>query len=551
MKKTFIIAFAMFLGTATFAQKEAVSESYDRSAITMYLLDYDANKYQRQTVDEFQIVKMQEKFDDNELSTRILDVRSSLGATVNHEAKIKAIIEKIAKDKLVNQVIAKWFDRKEDGTMGVKTIQERGLYNADDQDVITAGNTKRGMAAVMDMGMTLINKSYFHIVDFADIKSHTDLGLDPVKERHGWQAIVNGYLFKINLDDATMNTLYEDMWIYDEDDEATRKAKKEKFDNYEFQIVPIATVTAPALMQMQAGPESSLGKFIPQKSDEQLFKELMQKGYDRTVFLLENKVPDLRVRVNLFNDRPLEAKIGKKEALKRDQRFFIYEYIYNEETKGTDQSRKGVVRAKKVVDNRQVATGTSPMSKFYQIHGGNLEKGMLMEQKNDRGIGVQGRFHIGEIGGAGAKVTWNPNPMLNILPVSQLKVYGMVATQSKEYTGTDYSFMRLGGGITKGWYFARMFNFELGAGYVMESATVANVDGSINVAWLTFGGEVGVNALHWLRLFAGADFHAPMTNATDADGAEYHNVDGTTAAYTDFFENRTGLSINLGLSIEF
>ncbi|HON19212.1 MAG TPA: hypothetical protein PK990_08630 [Salinivirgaceae bacterium] len=555
MKRISIFASFLLMFSGAWSAEKPTTDKYDRSAMTIYLLDYDANKYHNKTLEEWKIVKMSEKFDDNELSTRILVCRDMITSSTTMDDKAKAVLAKIKKEKLANQVIAKWFDRQPDGTMGVRVIHERGMYNAKDQDVLTAGKSKRGIDQIKDMGMQLINKSYFHVVDFADIKSHTDLNMDPVKEQHGWTAVVNGYLFKIVFDDATMLDLFENMWIYEDDSPETAKAKKEKFDNYDFNVELVATVSAPAVLSMQYGPEHPLGKYLVQKSDDELFRELMQKGYDRTVFLLENKVPDLRVKVNVFDIQPIRAKIGKKEALKRDQRYFVYEYVYNENTKESEPVRKAVIRAKKVVDNRMVATGESPTSTFYQIHGKKVEPGLLMEQRNDRGIGIQPRLHIGEMGGYGFKLAWNPNPMLNIIPMNQVKVFGTLAFESKEYDltsygslSTEYSFMRWSVGISKGWYFARAFNFEVSAAYGMEQATWENSDDqSINVALVDVGAELGLHLTHWLRGFAGFDMHLPMSNATDKDGNELVG----SPAYSDIFENRGGLTINLGLSIEF
>lgn len=547
MKKQLTLYALIAISLMAYAQRPT-TDRYDRSAITLFLLDYDAHKYHQKTLNEWHIAKLQEKFDDNELSTRILSCRSKLKDNSTDEEKIQAILEKINSEKIANQIIAKWFDRQPDGTMGVRLIHERGLYTAQDQDIITAGKTKRGIDAVKDMGMQLVNKSYIHVVDFADIKLHSDMGMDPIKEQHGWKAVVNGYLFKIVFDEGTMNELFEDMWIYEDDSPEVTKAKKEKFDNYIFKVEFVANVSDPAVLAMQFGPEHPLGKYLIQKSDDELFRDLMQKGYDRTVFLLENKVPDLQVKVNVFDIKPIRAKVGKKESLKQDQRYFVYEYVYNEQTQQPEPQRKAVVRAKKVVDNRQVATGQSPTSTFYQIHGRKVEPGLLMEQRNDRGIGIQPRFHIGEMGGYGAKLAWNPNPMLNIVPISQLKVFATLALDAKAYNGTDYTFTRISYGISKGWYFARAFNFEISAAYGTEQATWENSgDQAIKVGLVDVGSELGLHLTPWLRCFAGFDIHIPVTNALDKDGNERFD----SAAYTDIFENRSGLTLNLGLSIEF
>jgi len=54
---------------------------------------------------------------------------------------------------------------------------------------------------------------------------------------------------------------------------------------------------------------------------------------------------------------------------------------------------------KKIADNRNIATGSTEMSTFYQVAGGHLEPGFTLQQRNDAGIGLYLGYEPGVVGG--------------------------------------------------------------------------------------------------------------------------------------------------------
>jgi hypothetical protein len=554
-----------------------VSNNYSRSAITIKLLGLKKGMYRQELRKEFVKHSIPEKFDNNNLSSKIL--LTQLDEKANTEEKKKAIIAQLQKENAGNDIIAKWFNRQDDGTMNAGLIHKRGLYNAVDDDVYIADASKRGRAMLKDMGMKLISKSYIVVVDFEEIRNAKDLKME---EKKGWRTPLSVYLFRVKYNDEVENELFSEMWIYDEDDDETKRLKKEKFDNYVFTIEFVDKFRNPVeLSRMQNKNKKGIMK-ITEKSDEQLFTELVRKGFNRSFFLLEKKHEDFRVKTPLYNNDPLEAKIGTKEGLRVDQRYFVYEFEYNKKKDKTLPNRKGVVRAKKVKNNSQVATGKSPVSLFYQISGARLEKGMLMQQRSDWGIGVQGRYGLGQIGGGGAKLTLNT---ARYIGVPQLKLFGYVSVDpikkytingkylatsiSKEY---DFSYARMGAGLAKGFYFARFLSIEPFIGVSYESASNSdltyadlalysknktleengedNID--INVLMYDAGFDFGVNIFYWMKLIVGAEFHI-VSNIIDEDADEYtlNDEGGETIRYNELFDKRQGLTLNMGLHIEF
>lgn len=555
--------------------KYALSDNYNRSGITLKLLGLKDGKYRDNLRKEFVKYTIPEKFDNNNLNSKIL--QTDLTEYAGIAEKKKAIINQLQKENVGNAIIAKWFNRQDDGTMNADLIRKRGLYNAVDEDVYAAEGSKRGRAMLMDMGMKLLSKSYIVVIDYEEVRNAKDLGLD---DKRGWKTPLSVYLFRVKYNKEVETELFSDMWIYENDDEATKKLKKEKFDNFTFEIEFVDKFTNPVeLSRMQNKNKKGILK-ITEKSDDQLFEELVERGYDRAFFLLEKKHEDFRVKSPMVNTDPIEAKIGEKEGLKVDQRYFVYEFKYNKRIDKNIPRRIGAVRAKKVTDNRQVATGKSPVSPFYQISGGKLQVGMLMQQRSDWGVGVQGRYGMGEIGGGGVKLTYNTARFVGI---TQMKLYGYFSVDpikkyelDEKYFSTpqtdyefEFTFTRVGAGLAKGFYFARIFSVEPFIGLSYESASQSSLNYSemnlysknktdededidINVLMYDVGFDFGINVFYWMKLIAGAELHI-VSNVIDSDGDEYnlYNIGGKTIRYNELFSERQGFTFNFGLHIEF
>src|SRR5690606_8729527 len=128
----------------------------------------------------------------------------------------------------------------------------------------------------------------------------------------------------------------------------------------------------------QAEGTTQLGKFIKQKSEEVLLTELVQKSYDEVLYSLEKGYEEFRVKTTVHQTRPIRAKIGKKEGIKTDYRFFAYEYVYNEKKNTVEPRFRGVIRAtSNIIDNRRVASGDMATTKFYQTAGRKIRAGYL------------------------------------------------------------------------------------------------------------------------------------------------------------------------------
>lgn len=466
---TLLLSLILLISLNLKAQKAEIPEEYNRSATTWILMVGENEEYASKQIEEWKKISFSEKFYDNNFDEYKI---------VRHPgSKItQADIEKyIKEEQLANKIIGKWYNRQEDGTLNMQVIHDRGLYNAIDADILKASNTKRGLAEVKDFGNQLINKSYIIVVDFKNIKSAKQL---KKKDYIGFQGNLDAYVYKVDFNENVQYSLYDNAWIYEDDDEATKEQKKKAFDSMDVPVKFFAKKTR-NINKTQGKKGTNAGKFVMvQKTDAQLFTELIFEGETETVFQLTRDHEDFRVKTTLNKKNPLSAKVGKKEDIKVDHRFFVFEYVYNEKKDDMGQKRRGVIRAKKVVDNRKVATGTSPMSTFYQTSGGKLEEGFLLQQRVDRGITIYGGLEIGQYAGPYVQVSYRTG---NLTGIPSLYALGELYIPSS-------GDVLYGVGIAKGFYFARNFELQFSGSYGYVNDT--------DYAYIKAGASLAVNITH-------------------------------------------------------
>jgi len=556
------------------AETESVATEYKRNALSVMILDNRIG-----FTDEFRAASLgiviPDKFDDNNLISR------SLSAMPNSTD----ILNELQHQKTANEILSKWFSRDTaTGIFNMKVIHDRGLYNASDNDIMQASASKVGIDKLKDAGESLINGSYILVLEFYDINTMTEIynrrdvakkiaaermnkNYQPVRrEKNGWVGNVRGYLYKLNFNDSIMNVFYNDLWIYENDDENTKLYKQKLFDVTDFPIEFVAQVQADAdgSQYNQGHPMAA-----PQQlSRTQLFQKMINTGINGCVDKIEVTLESFKVKAPIYKVKPISAKVGKKEGLKTDQRYFVFETKQNNSGQVVFK-RKAAVRVKKAMDNRTVATGKSnTYSTFYQVSGLHIEPGMTIYQKNDLGVGVSGGVSIGEIGGGWGKVEFNVARMASAvgdIGITQLKVFGAFGYENKEYdvlglgTVYDMEFMRWQTGISKGFYIGPRFSLAPFIAFGAESGANSKMNYDLNLEsndfiganFFNFGLSGNFNLLHFLQIYGCANYYLPFpytyTNQhTIFDYGVFNNK-----KYTEVFEDRQGISIDLGIRLEF
>jgi hypothetical protein len=559
MKK--ISAFFVILLSAVAAlsgqnKGKLVSDTYDRSSLTLILIDQPGFDYTSKLREGIAKVKIPEKYFENSIDLKFISVTHAptvIGADIN------SIREALNRGKTGNKIIAYWYARQADGTMSADRFLERGMYNATDADVLKAKGTKRGVDAIKDYGDKLIRQSYAVVLDYTNLK--------PVNEQtiRGWNSEAKLYLFKVIFDDATQAKLYNELWIYPEDSPEVKAKKKAAFDQMNFDV-EFVSQSATTLSETEL--KNPPANYRITLTNDQLFDVMMQQGLDDCIYKVEKNVEELKVKTALYQVNPLMAKVGKKEGLAVDHRYFVYEFVYNEKTKSTTSVRRSVIRVKKVADNRNIATGDSKMSAFYQVAGGHLEKGFTLQQRNDAGIGLYLGNEFGNVGGLSARLEANAG---RIASVPSLYVYIGAGMQKKTYTKVpdkngilltpslqDINFLHYEIGVAKGIRLIKILELAPYGGFGYEEARnkdwkndVQFTGNVIKSMYVKYGANLSLNLRYNIQVVGGVGGYLFLYAE---DSKEQILIGGEKVNYDYFFQDRgwaKAISNYIGIRFQF
>jgi hypothetical protein len=577
------------------AKDKNVSAEYSRSSLTLLLLEPGRSSSQQRFEKIMREIQIPDKFNNNNLDQRSLDLsgferdaddvffRQAMNRIIVPGSGLENIYHTINQKHLTNRVIAKWWSRKEDGTFGVELLQERGAYDATDAEVIAARAGIRGMSRVMDAGEELINKSYILVFDFYNTKTMEQYYNDvdnnrreiarqlereytPVdRSMEGYRTDVMGHLFRIDYNDSVSAVFYKEMWIDpDNDDRQTQIAKKSQFDGFDF---PLAYVTSVKTTQQSAQSKKSVyGK----KTDDQLFEKLANDAIEEVLFQLSTLYKDFRVKTAVYDTRPIQAKIGRKEGVNVDQRYFVYEYQLSPHGEPIPV-RKGVIRASnKITDNRQIATGETPPSRFYQVAGRRIQPGMLIQQQNDFGLGISMGYGIdSEIIGSGFWVMAELNVSQTMGRAGGQLSPGIKLFVDASFDGIDdddlpLSTISVSAGLSKDLFLLRNVHLTpfLGVGYESvspkEDGDILANDEPVGIVkseellftlYGTAGARLGINLRHNIQLLPSLTYQLGSYDSYVISNEELEDME---LVLPEGLRNRVGgLQTRIGLRIQF
>lgn len=546
-----LMSFISALGySQEFERIGKISSSYDRNSLATFYLHFNGESNASLVKDHITDMKFNEKFDNNNLSNITINSQFPRSQMAGNDAQM--IKNQLNQLNIGKQIVSRWFNRQDNGVMDMELVFSRGMFNATDAAYIKAQSTKKGNALLEDYGERLIRHSYVLILDYYEVKNVKEA--DSKAENHGWTGKVKGYLFRVNFDEDTRNKIY-DCWIYDTDTPEIIAEKNRKYEALIVDMIYVTSVYQP-ISASQANPSTTLGKYIVQKSDNELMSDLVQTGYNDCIYNLECQVEDFMVKTTIASTRPLRAKIGLKEGVRCDHRYFAYEYVYNQKTNVTAPKRRGVVRAtSKIADNRYVAKGDMATTKFYQTAGGRLEEGFLLRQQNDLGLEFWATGEFGNVGGANIRLDYR---LGSIIGIRAFFFYADLGFDVGDYNGSqgaleNVSFLRYSFGIGKGLQLMR--NLELrpyiGVGNERASGTdIKNLLGNdsdnekLESLFMKLGANLALNLTHNIQFIAGLGYYTFVGDATYEKDAKYGEWD-------KIFPDRSGVSPMLGAKIMF
>jgi hypothetical protein len=382
MKKSLLLLVCIIIVTSSYCQNPGrkIATKYMRPSITT-LFFQPKNAQEELLITNFRNMEVSSKFNDHKI------VFSDLNCNTGDLNVKKQIINDYVK-KSTNPIMAKWWNRNVNGDFNYDYVAKMGLYTSTDADAVMSKGSvidRREM-----MGEELIGKTYillYEITGLYTMEQKYDQQ-DAVNQKHGitkpvsrtyegYEVNYNVYAFQLCYDDSVSLDFYNNYWT-DVNNHNVNKVKR--WPSAVFPVRLIKTFGG----SVQSTQLKDLSSSAKKKSMTEMLKELPQLMQEQVLFSLTQDVEDLNLKATIFKTKPLSAKMGTKESLYLDQRFFVYE-IEADQFGNQEKKLKGVVRAKTIAENKTVATGESEPSIFTQQGGKKLYEGMFITSNEDVG----------------------------------------------------------------------------------------------------------------------------------------------------------------------
>jgi hypothetical protein len=331
------------------------------------------------------------------------------GIADSNAADMPLIINKyIDQNKIANKLVAKWFNRQDNGAFDMNLIGERGFYNASEMEANIAKGSTRGVASLGDAGEELINNTFVvftklkfvsnepiarAIRDIAIAKAGSlpygaELAIAAAnalyeKAKEGYSVWTTSYLYKLTWNDSISAVFYQDYWV---DKDHLDKNKVAAFDTTSlFKLEFVGDEKATSLVTFSLKEK---------RTEEQIITLSTVRNVDAVFSKLQKKYEVFKPKVPLYTGYPITAKIGMKEGLEGGEKFEVLEQTMDPKTGKTVYEKRGTIKVNKklIWDNRFVAgegtapaatdsAATAPVIDRTTFSGGkNYYSGMLIRQ---------------------------------------------------------------------------------------------------------------------------------------------------------------------------
>ena len=482
----------------------------DRNSLSLIRLDYP-DAYSDQIRQVFDLLRLDDRYDINRIPTQRITVNGNRTYTDKDgnfiaPDRTRQISDFLNTENTGLEIISYLFDRNpRTGQLSLERVYQRGAYNASDENIRESRATKRGEEEIKEAGFALIDRSYLLVYDYANIRYDYRKGSNADEGDYYWHATPAAYLFKIEWSEDLQNQLF-DCWIDENTPSFEIGRRKKAFSRLQIPIQFIRRATDDDFSvntgieeQQRQVDQGGKRSFSNETLKETAFTQLIYKAADALGEKIESKYSDFHIQNTIYAVHPIRAKIGKKENVRVNDRYFVYEYQMKDD-QTLKRNRRGVIRATNhIADNRGVATGHTPTTEFYQIAGSPLAEGMTIEEKHSLYVNLDLGYRYGNLEGGYIGLSTN----LYAARAANHNVLLGVTVGDKTVTVTlDYGF-----GI-------RCNNFALypylGAGLdcflnEKEDRSHSTTDG--NRAWLAQGGvRFDLNIYYPVQLFGAVEY---------------------------------------------
>jgi hypothetical protein len=380
-KQFFKIIIVLFMTSCWLNQ--SFGQAYTRKSLTILITEFADNQPIPNSY--FNYLTVSDRHDFNNIGTKTIDPGISF---VNADSYTEEqLSRKIYADRIPNRILESILIDKSTRAMTIANVQERGLYNASDNEMAAARNSARGFDILKDAGVKLLGNIYFVVIkptSYSTSYNSTTKGNDQT---------VSGvsYLYQLNLDSAYMAGKFWDDFYFDK----PNTTMYNKLMNYDFPLKYTTRAFNVTVSDLDAANKAISGlqmfgnmlanksatvdeSTLTRKTQGQMNQEMMQKVLGQSLGSIESQ-DDFLVRSSVYKSHPLLSKIGKKESVYTDQLFEVTENVIDARTNARKEKHVGFIRAKRVADNRTRTNGVSEPSSFYRIASGPISKGMQLK----------------------------------------------------------------------------------------------------------------------------------------------------------------------------
>jgi hypothetical protein len=397
-KEFFFTLFYLSFSALSHGQNNVTEVKYRRSSLHTMVIESEKFPQKEVVLKAFNNTPFPDKYNDHTIGEKSFNPvnytltaeekaaiykPSKVGKLAANSADIK--IDSVAKElpyrikkylsneKIATKLVAKWFNRQEDGSFDWNLIAERGVFNASFLETKTAQASSDGIALLKTAGFELIentfvviNKFKFYanepvaaaVRDLAKIELEKKMagkpqmmkdaaikGIDAAyeKAKEGYSIFATSYLYKLVWNDSISNVFFTEMYM---EKGSVESKKKEAFENTDlFRLEFIGDETANGLVTFSLKEK---------RSEEQIINLSTIRIIDNVYSKLQKKYDVFKTKTPLYTGYPITAKIGKKEGLEGGEKFEVFEQNMDPKTGKTLYKKVGKIKVDKklVWDNR-------------------------------------------------------------------------------------------------------------------------------------------------------------------------------------------------------
>jgi hypothetical protein len=428
MKKFTLKFGAILLAFTSFGQAEVapkkVSLNFYRPSVANVFISSTSSEVNK-VFKSFEKLPVEKRFDQRNIKTKYLSITKPVIPTMPENVdplELKKVIKEVQAQrkaydsiclslvykslkKVSTEMVGDQWSRDAKGNFNFDKIMEAAKYSATDNQALVSSSSKDKLKVYTDIASELMKRNFIVVYDISSVKTYeqfyneqdaraqalaakTGKPATPVKRTlEGWMINFDVKIFKVIWNDSVQVIFDNDLYI-DESMTENRSSRISAFDNFDFPVELVYTGSASATSSQSNNPETYNKPFSPKRlTMDELLAELPSSMQESSMFKASKQIDDFRVKAPIFSEKPITAKLGSKEGIYIDQRMFAYE-IEQDEQGNQVKKRKGVLRPSKIVNNDTIAEGESLASTFRQQGGKKLYNGMLVEMKEDWGIGV-------------------------------------------------------------------------------------------------------------------------------------------------------------------